>query len=358
MGAAALVALAAARPASRWYALLLAACVTLARESARRRRPRLAAVVRRGGRHPGCWRRCCAGRSARSRARWPRASPSRSRPRWPPRRWWRTTSARSRWPGCPPTCWRCRWWRRSCGWAWCAPRWPSSAPSARPLVDLARPARWRRCLAALAGLATAFAGMPGGQLRPTAAGARGGASWPTRVAGAAVAAIARLASAACDPRPRGRRWRRAPGPAGARRSWPSRARWRRSSCCACARAAGAARRAHRLLPRRRPGRRHPDPGTRAAWPSCSTAARPRRASPGCCAGRGCATWRWWWPPTSRATTTAGLPAGGRAPPRATRCSRTATAPATPPSRRGPARRGRGERASSRRARARRCGRGR
>ena len=63
MGAAGLVAALAGRPAHRWYALGLAAAVTLAAQPARRGRAGLAAVVRRRRRAAGAGARRCAGGS-------------------------------------------------------------------------------------------------------------------------------------------------------------------------------------------------------------------------------------------------------------------------------------------------------
>ena len=86
MGAAGLVAALAGRPAHRWYALGLAAAVTLALNPRVVRRAGLAAVVRRRRRAAGA--RAAAARGARarcSRARWPTSprspSPRRSAPR-------------------------------------------------------------------------------------------------------------------------------------------------------------------------------------------------------------------------------------------------------------------------------------
>ena len=102
-------------PASRSYALLLAAAATLAWNPRAWARPRLAALVRGRRRDPRAGRAARARasaqaalsepargwRGARRRARSPTASRSPSPPRSPPRRCSRITSARSRSPACP-----------------------------------------------------------------------------------------------------------------------------------------------------------------------------------------------------------------------------------------------------------------
>ena len=98
MGVAGLVAALAGRPASRWYALGLAAARHARAQPARRRRARLAALVRRRGGPAGA-RAAAARRADAPRvpgAASPRPRRSRSRRRSPPRRCWRCTSSRSR----------------------------------------------------------------------------------------------------------------------------------------------------------------------------------------------------------------------------------------------------------------------
>ena len=133
MGLAGLAAMGASRPASRWYALLLAAvarwrgtpgapAIRAGSCPSRRSSGILVLGVPLGGRWPRAWtellprraghgaRRATApGRVARSPTGWP----SPWRPRWPRPRSSPTTSARFRSPACRRTCWRCRRSRRS-----------------------------------------------------------------------------------------------------------------------------------------------------------------------------------------------------------------------------------------------------
>ncbi len=131
MGAAGIAAMMLSRPASRWYALLLAAAATLALSPRAARRSRLAAFVRRRRGDPRA--RPAAGGGARPRRirAVPRSGPSRShapssagsprgsrsprRRRSRPLRSSPTTSARCRWPACSPTWSPSRRWHRRCG---------------------------------------------------------------------------------------------------------------------------------------------------------------------------------------------------------------------------------------------------
>ena len=118
MGAAAVVAVLAGRPAARWHALLLATGGDAGAQPARGRGRRLAAELRGGGGHPPAGRRASATAwsGAGCRAASPRRRRSPPRRRWGPRRSSRRTSARPRWSRCRPTCWPRPLWRRRCGW--------------------------------------------------------------------------------------------------------------------------------------------------------------------------------------------------------------------------------------------------
>ena len=171
MGAAGIAAMTLSRPSSRWYALLLAAAVTLALNpracgdpgwqlsfiavagilvaarplAARLRRIAQELAGPRAGRdrRPGRgWVRKPPSGGCR---RWPaplstvsaRASRSLRLPRSPRRRCWRTTSARFRSPGSWRTCLRCPLWPPPCGSGWSRPRsvWPHrccQAPTGSP----------------------------------------------------------------------------------------------------------------------------------------------------------------------------------------------------------------------------------
>ena len=176
MGLAGIAAMAASRPASRWYALILAATATLLWN------PRVWAdpgwqlsfaavagiltigvplqrVLRRAVRELSPERPAAAGGSAppRSRARSfvsasrfstrsPTASPSPSPPRSPPRPCSPITSATSRLPACPPTCLPFPPSRRPCGsacsrWLSLSSRSAASRPMPPPVWARSRPCR-------------------------------------------------------------------------------------------------------------------------------------------------------------------------------------------------------------------------
>ena len=182
-------------------------------------------------------------------------------------------------------------------------------PVARPIIDLAG-LPLAPLLAALSGLATSFAGMPGGQLGLPLR-APGAVVLAYAVAGATITAIVRVA-VRLDPAPRGRPL--APGPARpARRGRGRRGRAGGARAGAPDRAAGAAQRVHRLLPRRRPGRRNAGPGARRRGHPVRR--RPTRgggrppAAQGRCARPGAGGGH---PPVTRPPR--GAPTGGRAPP--------------------------------------------
>ena len=115
MGAASLVALAMARPASR------ALRAAVGRGGHARGRPARARAIPGGSSRSRRWseswrwRRPFGPRSRSSHAPGRGRGGHAWRPPWPRRRWWPTTSTPCPSPACRPTSWRCRWWRRSCG---------------------------------------------------------------------------------------------------------------------------------------------------------------------------------------------------------------------------------------------------
>ena len=186
MGAAGIAAMTLSRPSSRWYALLLAAAVTLILNPRACGDPgwQLSFVAVAGilvaGRPLAARLRRIAGelagppRSARPRGgaapdagcargsdpRWPaprstgsaRASRSPWRPRSPPRRCSRTTSARFRSPGSRRTCSRFRRWRPPCGSGWSRPRSASWVRWCRPRTG--SPSCWGRSRACRSSIST------------------------------------------------------------------------------------------------------------------------------------------------------------------------------------------------------------
>ena len=254
MGAAGLVAALAGRPASRWYALALAAAVTLALN------PRAAGDPGWQLSSPPSWPARARAAAARARCvargvpgaagrggRADRRGDARRPPRCSP-----STSSRSRSSRCRRTCSPRPRSRRSCGSAWSRRRSPRSRPRCGPLNAVnALPLGYLGWVAHVA--ARRARPLPRAARRLVVAAARRDAAeraarcsraraWPARrVAAAAAACAAALGAAAASPRSP-----RAPSRAAARR------------------APAAPPASSRLVPRRRPGRRDAAPARRRA----------------------------------------------------------------------------------------------
>ena len=279
MGAAGIAAMTLSRPASRWYALLLAAAATLAlnpRVSAdpgwqlsfaavagilAMGRPLAAALARAG-------EELAERAAARPRAvvrGFAEASRSRLQPLLRPVRSWRSTSVPCRLPDWSRTSWRCPPWRPRCGSGWSRPPWGSSAASLR------RRGRSRAARPADQDPARLPRGPRGALRRPSPAAGWRCRCTPRRTSPPPTCSSSPRSSPPARPRDAGG----VPPPAGLRRAGrrlaarpaflPRRAC--SSSCSPSSRsppppasARRPSRRPDREVPRHRPGRRHARPG--------------------------------------------------------------------------------------------------
>ena len=312
MGAAGIAAMTLSRPASRWYALLLAAAATLALNPRACGDPgwqlsfaAVAGILTLGrplgsAALAGDAGPASAGRGARAERRGRRRRARRRSRRGrrdhrrrhasPPRRCSPTTSGRSRSPACRPTCSRSRPSLRPCGWGWSRRRSASWRRRCRPPAErgAARSVRSRGCPSAtrLAGRA-----LRGRARRADRAAARIAGRWwaPTRGSGGAARRWRAPAprGSAREPRSAAAGWRRRPARAAARGRRGGARRAALPVAPAVLARPGAARRAHGALPRRRPGRRHADPAPRRHGRALRRRSARGAASCACCARRAC-----------------------------------------------------------------------